>query len=54
LTPEEAAAITDISKVAMRYVNPVTGKTELLPSVYDPVTMTLTFNTTYFAETAEE
>jgi hypothetical protein len=54
LTPEEAAAITDISKVAMRYVNPVTGKTELLPSVYDPVAMTLTFNTLYLAEAAEE
>ena len=53
LTPEEAAAITDLSKIGMRYTNPVTGKTELLPSVYDPVTMTLTFSTTYFAEAAE-
>jgi len=54
LTPEQAAAIVDQAAVTMCYVNPITGKTEVLPSVYDPETMTLTFMTIYFAEAAEE
>lgn len=54
LTAEQASAIADPAKVTMCYVNPVTGKTEILPSVYDTATMTLTFTTMYFAEAAEE
>ncbi len=54
MTAEQASAIKDPAKVTMCYINPVTGKTDSLPTVYDPETLTLTFTTTYFAEAAEE
>ncbi len=54
LTKEQAEAITDPGKVTMYFVDPYTGKTEALPTSFDPAAMTLTFTTLYFAEEAEE
>lgn len=49
LTEQELAAIDNPNNVKMIYVNPQTGETEVLESVFEPQTGTLTFYTTHFS-----
>lgn len=49
LTEEELAAIENPDNLKMVYVNPQTGETEVLESVFDPQTGTLTFQTSHFS-----
>ena len=49
LTEQELAAIGNPENLKMVYVNPQTGDTEVLESVFDRLTGTLTFKTTHFS-----
>lgn len=49
LTEEELAAIGNPDNLKMVYVNPQTGETEVLESVFDAQSGTLTFHTTHFS-----
>jgi uncharacterized repeat protein (TIGR02543 family) len=49
LTEEELAAIENPDNLKMVYVNPQTGETEVLKSVFDREAGTLTFYTTHFS-----
>jgi hypothetical protein len=49
LTEQEMAALGNPDNLRMGYVNPQTGETEVLESVFDPQTRTLTFHTAHFS-----
>ncbi|MEM5769423.1 MAG: hypothetical protein AAGU32_14180, partial [Bacillota bacterium] len=49
LTEEELAAIENTDNLKMVYVNPQTGETEVLESVFDREAGTLTFYTSHFS-----
>jgi hypothetical protein len=49
LTEQELAAIDNPNNLKMVYVNPQTGETEVLGSVFDPQTGTITFHTSHFS-----
>ncbi len=49
LTEQELAVIDNPNNLKMVYVNPQTGETEVLESVFDPQTGMLTFHTSHFS-----